>query len=208
MVKTIRISTQTRINWLIDAAVLFGSVTASLTGIYFLYFTSGGYQGGRNALYGRTLIFERSTWSDLHIWTSVFLIAAAVVHLAFHWDWIKMMTRRYLKAIMGNGVRMSGGAKINVAVNLLTALSFLVVGISGIYFLLFTNGGFEGGRNLSWDPGFIFSRTTWDLIHTWSGVMMIVTALIHFAIHWRWVVNVTKRFFQSLGQSARSVLQD
>jgi len=208
MVTTIRISMQTRLNWLIDAALILGAVTAARTGIYFLYFTSGGYQGGRNALYGRTLIFERSTWSDLHIWGSVFLIAAAVVHIAFHWNWIKMMARRYLKAIMGNGVRMSGGAKINVAVNLLTALSFLVAGISGIYFLFLTTGGYEGGQNRLWDPNFLFSRTTWDLIHTWSGVIMIGTALIHFAIHWRWVVNVTKRFFQSLGHSARSALQN
>jgi hypothetical protein len=207
MARTIRISTQTRINWLIDAAVFLGAVTASLTGIYFLYFTSGGYQGGRNALYGQTLFFERATWSDLHIWGSVLLIAAAVVHIAYHWNWIKMMARRYAKIITGNGVRMSGGAKINVAVNLITALSFLVVGISGIYFLFLTTGGYEGGQNPLWDPGFIFSRTTWDLIHTWSGVLMIVSGLIHFAIHWRWVVNMTKRFFQSIAQSAQRALQ-
>ena len=36
------------------------------------------------------------------------------------------------------------------------------------------------------------------MIHTWSGVAMIVAAVIHLAIHWRWVTNVTTRFFLSL----------
>jgi hypothetical protein len=36
----------------------------------------------------------------------------------------------------------------------------------------------------------LFSRTTWDVIHTWSGVAMIAAAILHFAIHWRWIVKV------------------
>ena len=37
---------------------------------------------------------------------------------------------------------------------------------------------------------FLFSRTTWDLIHTWAGVTLIAAAVIHLAIHWRWIVKV------------------
>jgi hypothetical protein len=70
--------------------------------------------------------------------------------------------------------------------------------VSGVYFLFAPSGGFQGGRNPGWDPGFLFSRTTWDLIHTWSGVVLSVAAVVHFAIHWRWVKNVTVRFFLSL----------
>jgi hypothetical protein len=99
---------------------------------------------------------------------------------------------------VGQGTKLSQGGKVNVAINLLIAVSFLLCAVSGVYFLFGTSGGYEGGRNPNWDPGFLLSRTAWDLIHTWSGVVMMVAAVLHFAIHWRWVKNVTKRFFLSL----------
>jgi hypothetical protein len=36
------------------------------------------------------------------------------------------------------------------------------------------------------------------MLHTWSGVVLVSTAVVHFAIHWRWVKNVTKKFFLTL----------
>ncbi len=54
------VSKQTRNNWLIDAAVFIGAVVAAITGIYFLFLPSGGYQGGRNPMYGVTILFERA----------------------------------------------------------------------------------------------------------------------------------------------------
>jgi preprotein translocase subunit SecY len=187
-------------NWLIDAAVFLGAILAIFSGIFFLFIPSGGYQGGRNPMYGITVLFERHTWSDLHTWGGVLMIVAVVVHFAIHWNWVKMMTRRILNAMRSQGSKLSKGAKINVAVDLAIAVSFLLCAVSGIYFLFGPSGGYQGGNNPNWDPGFLFSRTTWDLIHTWSGVVMIVAAVIHLAIHWRWVKNVTKRFFLSLWQ--------
>lgn len=207
MTKQVRLSKQTRNNWLIDVALFLGALTASLTGIYFLFFTSGGYQGGRNPLYNVTLLFVRETWSDLHLWGGVLMIAAVAVHVAIHWHWIKLMARRYFNIVKGRGSNNSRGAKINVFVNLIIALSFLIVALSGIYFLFFTNGGYQSGNNPAYDQGLLFNRITWDLIHTWSGVIMIIAGVVHFAIHWRWIVNVTRRFFLSLGQNARAASQ-
>ena len=73
----------------------------------------------------------------------------------------------------------------------------LVAGFSGIYFLFGPTGGYQGGANANWDIGFLFSRTTWDLIHTWSGVTLFIAAGFHFIIHWKWIKKVTYRFFQS-----------
>ncbi len=189
---------QTRINWLIDTAVFVGGILAGLSGIYFLYLPSGGYQGGRNPTYGITVFFERHAWSDLHTWGGVLMIAAIAIHFSIHWDWVKMMSRRILNAVVGKGTQLSKGARLNVAIDALIAVSFLVCALSGIYFLFAPSGGVQGGTNLGWDPGFLFSRTTWDLIHTWSGVVLSAAAVVHFAIHWRWVKNVTVRFFLSL----------
>jgi cytochrome b subunit of formate dehydrogenase len=198
MSKQVRISAQTRKNWLIDAAVFFGGIVAALTGIYFLFLPSGGYQGGRNSMYGVTILFERHTWSDLHTWGGIAMIVAVAVHFAIHWQWVKRMARRTVSVALPQGDKLSRGALVNVTVDLVIVLSFLLCAVSGIYFLFLPEGGFEGGRNLSWDPNFLFSRVTWDLIHSWSGIAMIVAAVVHFVIHWRWVKNVTTKFFLSL----------
>jgi hypothetical protein len=198
MSNPIRMSMQTRKNWLIDAAVFVGGIVAALSGIYFLLLPSGGYQGGRNPTYGITFLFDRYSWSDLHVWGGVIMIAAIAVHFVIHWQWVKMMGRRMINAMRSGRATFSTGAKINVAINAIVAASFLVCALSGVYFLLAPSGGFQGGQNAGWDPNWLFSRTTWDLIHTWSGVVMIVAAVVHFAIHWRWVKNVTRRFFLSL----------
>jgi hypothetical protein len=198
IVKPVNMSLKTRGNWLVDVAVFLGGVLAALSGLYFLYVPSGGYQGGRNPMYGVTVLFGREAWDNLHAWSGVAMIAAAVVHLAIHWQWIRMMARRMANALRSKGNRLSKGAKINVGIDVLVAVSFVMCALSGVYFLFAPAGGYQGGRNADWDPMFLFSRTVWDLIHTWSGVVLIAAAAVHLSIHWRWVTKVTARFFLSL----------
>jgi hypothetical protein len=122
------------------------------------------------------------------------MIIAAVVHLAIHWAWVKMMTKRMIDAVSSRGVKMSHGAKINIAIDATVAISFISTAISGLYFFLFP----EGSR-----AAVVFTSTTWDLIHTWSGVTMIVAVSVHLVIHWRWITNVTSRFFGGLWQPTK-----
>lgn len=200
MTKQRGMSRQTRINWVIDAAVFFSAVAAILTGIYFLFLPNGS-QGGRNSLYATTLLFERNTWNDIHTWGGALMILAVVIHFSYHWTWVKTMARRVAKSMRGQGTHMSSGARLNLIVDAIIGLSFLITAISGLYFLFVPTGGYQGGRNPGWDTTtFLFSRTTWDLIHTWAGVLMIAAALVHIAIHWRWITKVTTRFFVSLWQ--------
>lgn len=199
MSKQITMSAQTRINWLIDAALFLGALVAMLSGIYFLYFPSGGYQGGRNPAYGVTILFERSTWDVIHTWGGVAMIAAVAVHFTYHWSWVKVMAKRVANTLRPTATHTSKGAWLNLGINTVVVLSFLVCAVSGIYFLYTPSGGYQGGNNAAWDTVFVFDRTTWDVIHTWSGVTLIAAAVIHFAIHWRWVTKVTSRFFRSLG---------
>jgi cytochrome b subunit of formate dehydrogenase len=189
------VSKQTRNNWLIDAAVFIGALVAAITGIYFLFLPSGGYQGGRNPMYGVTILFSRSTWDDLHTWFGALMIAAVAVHFAIHWNWVKGTARRLVKLLVGKGARMNRHGYFNVAIDATVALSFLLAAVSGIYFM------FVPGGRWAADPSFMFSRTTWDLIHTWSGVALIAAAIIHFAIHWNWVTKVTAKVFRSLAPS-------
>jgi len=198
MLKRIKISVQNRNNWLLDAVVFVGGLVAALSGIYFLFLPSGGYQGGRNPWYGVTVLFSRHTWDDLHTWGGVVMIVAAIVHFSIHWRWVKMTARRGLNALRARGTGRARGPWFNLAINALVGVSFFLTAVSGVYFLFAPSGGFQGGRNAGWDPAFLFSRTTWDLIHTWAGVAFIGAATVHFWIHWRWIKNVTSKVFLSL----------
>jgi hypothetical protein len=198
-VKTrIALSWKTQSNWLIDAFVAIGGLLAAISGLYFLFLPSGGYQGGRNPAYGINILLDRHTWDDVHTWGGVLMIAAIVVHFAIHWRWVVRMSRKVGNALLGRGGALSRGAMYNLAINALVGVSFLVCALSGIYFLFVPSGGVQGGGSLGWDPMFLFSRTTWDLIHTWSGAIAIAAAAVHFYIHWRWVKNVTRRVVLSV----------
>jgi hypothetical protein len=190
------LSRTTRLNWILDTGVFFSALVAGFSGLYFLYIPVGGYQGGKNPFYDVTVLFSRGTWDDLHLWGGVAMILIVVVHLLYHWDWVVMMTKKIWNQIRSGKSNMSGGAKVNLGVNLAIATSFLLTAISGIYFLFGPTGGYQGGANVNWDIGFLFTRTTWDLIHTWSGIVLIIAAVFHFLIHWKWIKKVTYRFFK------------
>jgi hypothetical protein len=142
-------------------------------------------------MYGVTILFGRSTWDALHTWGGLVMIAVAAVHLAIHWSWVGMMGRRTLKAITTRGHGLSRRVRLNIALNVLVAASGLVTAVTGIY-LLFTPSGHGASQ-----------AVTWDLVHTWAGVVMTVAAVAHLAIHWRWVKNVTRRLMQPQPPMAR-----
>lgn len=181
------LSIQTQKNWWIDASLFGSALVAALSGIYFLFLPIGGFQGGRNPMYNVQILFTRHTWDDLHAWGGILMIIAAIIHLAIHWPWVISMTRRSWNALIGKSAPMNPRSRWNFILNVTVAVSFVVTALSGVYFLFV-----PGGRGTV-DPLFIFTRTTWDLIHTWAGVVLIVVAIIHFAIHWKWVTKVTRK---------------
>jgi hypothetical protein len=173
-----------------------------LSGIYFLFFPIGGYQGGRNPAYDLVILFTRHTWDDLHTWSGVAMIMIVVIHLSLHWHWVVNMSRRMLKEIFTRSRTLNSRGRFNLGINIAIGLGFLVTALSGIYFLFV-----PGGRGAA-DPMILFSRQTWDILHTWGGVVLILAAVIHFAIHWNWVVKVTRGIFSSLHRSTRRLASD
>ena len=192
MKKRPAISSQTRNNWWIDFTLFLSGIVVFLSGIYFLAFPVGGYKGGRNPFYGIIILFDRHTWGDIHIWAGVAILAAAALHIPLHWSWIVMMTKRVFKMTMGQSKGMNPRGKFNLTVNSVLGLSALIVAISGIYFLLIPGASHSSPYP---DPRWLFTLATWDIIHTWSGVVMIAMAVLHFDIHWKWITKVTKKIF-------------
>ena len=175
-------------NWLMDAGLFLAGLGATLTGIYFLFLPQGGFQGGRNPYYGITILFDRHDWDALHTWTGVAMIAAVLIHLALHWNWIAGSLTRLAGEILQRRSRMSIRNQINIIVDLIIAMGFFLTAISGLYFLFSPAG--VSSRNL---PAFLLSAQTWDLVHTWAFVAMTTGIMVHLALHWSWIVSVTKR---------------
>jgi len=187
------IAPQTRNNWLIDAVLFLSAVIASISGIYFLFLPVGGYQGGRNPLYGVTFLFERHTWEELHIWFGILMIVVVLMHIVIHWRWLVGMARRTWSEITTRQSRFNNRSRVNLLINAAIGLSFIITATSGLY-LYFISGRRHGVT----DPLNLFTRATWDLIHTWAGILMIVVAVIHFLIHWRWVVKVSGKIVKAV----------
>ncbi len=194
MKKTQMISTSTRNNWWVDLILFMSGIITFLSGFYFFIFPVGGYQGGRNPFYGIVLLFERHTWSDLHLWSSLALLAIAAIHIPLHWSWIITMVKRVAKITLGQSKKMNPNGTYNLVVNIMIALSALCCGISGLYFLLIPGAAHNSPLP---DPHWLFSLITWDIIHTWSGIFMVSAALLHITIHWKWVTKVTRKLMRT-----------
>lgn len=172
-------------NWYLDSILFLSALAAILSGIYFLYLPDGGYMGGRNPTYGLTILLERHTWENIHTWGGLAMTLIALTHLMLHWTWIKGMAKRVNSDLTGKSSRMNWRGRYNLILNLVTALSFFICAVSGLVF-------FFGGHS---PAGFGLSAFGWDMVHTWSGVVLTLAAVLHFSIHWGWIVKVTRRLF-------------
>jgi hypothetical protein len=123
----------------------------------------------------------------LHTLGGIAKIVAAIIHLEIHWSWVISMARRTWNEMSGKCGCMNTRGSVNLILNATVAISFLITAVSGVYFLIVPGGWWVV------DPMILFTRTTWDLIHTWAGVVLTVAAIFHFAIHWKWVTKVTRK---------------
>ena len=186
-----KVSKRTRNNWLLDAGLFLTSLIAIVSGIYFLVFPDGGYKGGRNPFFGIQIIFFREGWEWIHTWISLGMVIIALIHLLFHWKWVVNTTKRVARSIVSGKPGGNKGSWLNLTVDGLLGLAFLVCSVTGVY--LFMVPGTKGG--LIPDPMILFSRTMWEILHTWSGILFISAGVSHFLIHWGWVTKVTKKIF-------------
>jgi hypothetical protein len=177
---------RTIVHWAAVFILATSGLLTVLTAIYFLVLPSGGYQAGRNEHYGQTFLFGRDVWVDIHTWAGIIMIAISLIHIALHWSWVAEMARRTWAVMRGK--RKSFNRKIWARVGIVSAvgLVFLWVAASGIYFFVV-----PGGHGTGQTAVFVFSRSTWDLIHTWTGIVMIIAGVAHLVMRWKWVARVT-----------------
>ena len=181
------VSEKTNQRWWLFALLNLIGIGVLASSIYFLVFPAG-YQGGRNPYYGITVLFNREEWDLIHLWTGLGMILVVFVHIAVHWKWIKTMALRCVKPQICEVGTKNKRAQYNMLLDLIAAVSFILVSVSGIY-LMFA----PSRSSASFAPVFIFDWYAWDVIHTWSGIAMFISVFLHLEIHWGWIVNVTRK---------------
>jgi len=185
--KRTSVSTATLNRWWLFLLLSVTGIAIFFSSVYFLYFPVG-FQGGRNPDYGTIIVFGREMWDAIHLWSGIGMIIAMVIHIAVHDRWILAMYKRLFHGKSKGIKSLNGKARFNILLDVVAALSFLIVAISGVVLLVLPSG-----RSVEVVDGFLLSKTTWDIIHTWSGVVMLIAAILHFYIHWKWIIKVTGR---------------
>ena len=83
--------------------------------------------------------------------------------------------------------------KTNYLVDILILAAFLLTGLSGIILLLV-----PGGRGLSQYVLLGITRAGWVELHDWAGISTMIGVFLHFVLHWKWLVCMTRNIFRGL----------
>ena len=81
----------------------------------------------------------------------------------------------------------------------------LTMAVSGfILWLAFPSGGGGGGGHGRGGGGELTfwerSKHTWIDIHNWVAVVLLVVAIVHIILHWKWIVRMSKQFINQAVQ--------
>ncbi len=120
----------------------------------------------------------------MHEWLGLALTAALLTHLLFHWEWIVNLLKTFLK-------KLWHASRLNIVVDSLLFVAMTAAMLSGILIsksVLATFGvQLEVGR-------------AWRSLHSLSADASILLVALHFALHWKWIVNNLQRYvFAPLG---------
>jgi len=88
--------------------------------------------------------------------------------------------------------------KLNYLVDFLAFFSFLITGITGLVLFFFLPGGVPQGR---YQEFLGILKSSWSFVHDWSGIIFMVLVIIHFVLHWSWIVAMSKNIFKKRPQN-------
>jgi hypothetical protein len=119
--------------------------------------------------------FSRSVWVASHIYSAVVGLVGIVMHVVWHWDWLKALRGRPL-----NG--MPEKVRANRVVDRIMWITFIATNVFGA---------------AAWALHFgddIYIVRIPDRLHVVFGVACTILLIMHLALHWKWIASTSKRF--------------
>lgn len=133
----------------------------------------------------------RVTGIAIHEWLGLAFGAALIVHLLLHWKWIVTVVRRFLS-------RLPGQVRLNSLLNILLFIAATLLVFTGLMIsrVVLAPLGLPPNRDFFW---------RW--LHNFATDAAVIIVGLHLALHWKWIVNVFKRYFvqplSTLGRRAQ-----
>jgi hypothetical protein len=115
-------------------------------------------------------------WRHIHALTATLMIIGVIVHLLWHWKWVKAACRPGVKPQQ---------VKINRMLDGLLLVTFSLVMLSG---LSSHAEGHAAGTGLA--P---VNSVQVDPFHLLTGVGLLLIVLIHQGLHWKWIMATAQR---------------
>ena len=135
---------------------------------------------------------------QIHHWFGLFFGIIASVHLILHWKWLVAMTKRLIGKIKNNIETKSKRNIIHYAVDIILGIAFFLVFITGII-------KFPGVLSFFGQNPRTFPLYEVSIIHDWSGLLAVGLLIVHFVLHFRWIVSTTKAIIRRLKTNERSL---
>jgi hypothetical protein len=145
------------------------------------------------AMFGVLLVAYNPAWSGLawHEWLSVAVVVPLLLHLVVNWDKVVRVASTFAD-------RLFHGSRLDLVVDTVLFVAAVTVTVSG----LMISQVVARALGIAIAPASI-----WVSVHSWSADLTIVLLLVHFALHWRWVYNVSLRLTGRRAAVARLVVR-
>jgi hypothetical protein len=115
----------------------------------------------------------------VHAVVGALLILGLLVHVAWHWDWIKANILRYPSDI-------GKACRANLRIDLPLLVLFALCGVSGLAI---------GLMDLTSVAHLILLREGWSHLHHLTGILMFLLMLPHLGHHVKWLVCMARKCF-------------
>jgi hypothetical protein len=180
---------KTKFNFWFDLTIFTTFLITALTGVLLWLVLPSGQGSGWVVFIGLT----RRDWVNLHDWAGLAMISGVILHLVLHWRWISCVAGRFFK-------KLPGQARLNFSLNSLMVVVFFLSSLSGLVaWLVLPGGGYRGGRNALYNAAmFSLTRHDWNDLHLWTSLALLTILLIHFILHWPWIMCVLRRYAQAV----------
>ncbi len=87
---------------------------------------------------------------------------------------------------------------LNYIVDIIFGILLLGQGITGALLWFLAPGGYRyrGGLGDEQAGSFLLARQEWKDVHQWLALALAIMFIVHIAIHWQWLVSMTKSYFR------------
>jgi hypothetical protein len=139
------------------------------------------------ALFGALFVAYNPAWTGLavHEWLCIVAIVPLLFHVVVNWDQTLSILSRFAAIVRAT-------PKVNLVVDVALFVAAVTVMLSGL--LISQYAAKAIGVT-------IVPTAVWVSTHSWSADATIALLLVHFVLHWKWVVKAAGK----LGRAPRAV---